>query len=127
MTRVVICFLIVLLTSSFKPKDSSAELEDRSLLSRIKKAREVVKDERTQLLKGIVGTRRVRVGRHKFQDIPIEGIVGREMALAIMSPEGEIRIARAIKRDDGLEVLTQGFVISMRRENGINTDFACIT
>src|ERR1044072_5111419 len=127
MTRVVICFLIVLLTSSFKPKDSITELEDRSLLSKIKKAREAVKDERTQLLKGTVGTRRVRVGRHKFQDVPIEGIVGREMALAIMGLEGEIKIARAIKRDSGLEVLTPGFVISMRRENGINTYFACIT
>jgi hypothetical protein len=127
MTRVAVSLLIILLTSSFKPKDSVTEFEDRSLLSKIKKARELVKDERTQLLKGTVGTRRVRVGRHKFQDIPVEGIVGREMALAIMNPEGEIRIARTIKRDNGLEVLTPGFVISMRRENGINTDFACIS
>src|SRR2546423_15600554 len=118
MTRVVICFLIVLLTSSFKPKDSSAELEDRSLLSRIKKAREVVKDERAQLLKGIVGTRRVRVGRHKFQDVPIEGIVGREMALVVMDSEGEVKIERAIKRVNGLEVLTTGFLILMSGENG---------
>ncbi len=48
------------------------------------------------------------------------------MALAVMNLEGEIKIARAIKRDQGFEVLTPGFIVSVRRENGINTDFACV-
>jgi hypothetical protein len=126
MIRVVICFLIVLATASFKPKDNNIESPSGGLLSRIEEARKLVKDERVQLLKGTVGTRRVRVGRRKYQDVPIEGIVGREMALAIMNPEGEIKIVRAIKRDREFEVLTPGFVISVRRENGINTDFACV-
>jgi len=126
MIRVVACFLIVLATASFKPKDTNIELASSSLLSKIEKARKLVKDERVQLLKGTVGTRRVRVGRHKYREVAIEGIVGREMALAVMNLEGEIKIARAIKRDQGFEVLTQGFIISVRRENGINTDFACV-
>lgn len=126
MIRVIVCFLIVLATASFKPKDINPELTANSLLSRIEKARKLIKDERVQLLKGTVGTRKVRIGRHKYQEIAIEGIVGREMALAIMNLEGEIKIARAIKRDQGFEVLTPGFIISVRRENGINTDFACV-
>ncbi len=44
-----------------------------------------------------------------------------------MDGEGAINTVRAIKRDSGLEVLTPGYVISMRKENGINSDFACIT
>ena len=126
MIRVVVCVLIVLATASFKPKDTNIERASSSLLSRIEKARKLVKDERVQLLKGVVGTRKVRVGRRAYREIAIEGIVGREMALAIMNLEGEIKIARAIKRDQGFEVLTPGFIISMRRENGINTDFACV-
>lgn len=125
MIRVVICFLIVLATASFKPKDN-IESASSSLLSKIETARKLVKDERVQLLKGTVGTRRVRVGRHRYQDIAIEGIVGREMALAIMNLEGEIKVLRAIKRDQGFEVITPGFIVSVRRENGINTDFACV-
>src|ERR1044071_3868503 len=126
MIRVVACFLIILATASFKPKDTNIGLASSGLLSKIEKARKLVKDERVQLLKGTVGTRRVRVGRHKYREVAIEGIVGREMALAVMNLEGEIKIARAIKRDQGFEVLTPGFIISIRRENGINTDFACI-
>jgi Transglycosylase SLT domain len=102
MIRVVVCCLIVLATASFKPKDTTVESASSGLLSKIEAARKLVKDERVQLLKGTVGTRRVRVGRHK------------------------IKIARAIKRDEGFEVITPGFVVSVRRENGINTDFACI-
>lgn len=126
MIRVVICLLIALATSSFKFKEVGPEPLRGSLLSKIEKARELVKAEQVQLIKGMVGTRKVRVSRRKFQIVPVEGITGREMALAIMTATGEIEIARAIKRDKEFEVLTPGFVISVRRENGINTDFSCL-
>ncbi|MEK6284308.1 MAG: hypothetical protein AABO57_01040 [Acidobacteriota bacterium] len=97
------------------------------LLSNIEEGREQVKKESVQLIMGTVGTRRVRIGRRQFKDVPVTGIVGREMALAILDTDGKIRIARAIKRDPGFEVLTPGFILSMRRENGINSDIACIS
>src|SRR6185295_651803 len=96
------------------------------LLSKIEDGRDKLKNESVQMIMGTVGTRRVRVGRRQYRDVPITGIVGREMALAILDGEGKIRIARAIKRDPGFEVLTPGFILSMRRENGINSDIACI-
>ncbi|PYT05388.1 MAG: hypothetical protein DMF60_12135 [Acidobacteria bacterium] len=96
------------------------------LLSKIEEGRDRLKNESVQMIMGTVGTRRVRIGRRRFIDVPITGIVGREMALAILDAEGKIRIARAIKRDPGFEVLTPGFILSMRRENGINSDIACV-
>ena len=96
------------------------------LLSKIEEGREHLKNESVQMIMGTVGTRRVRIGRRQFKDVPITGIVGREMALAILDGDGKIRIARAIKRDPGFEVLTPGFILSMRRENGINSDISCI-
>ena len=90
-----------------------------SLLGKIEEGREKLKNESVQLVMGTVGTRRVRIGRRKYKDIPITGIVAREMAIAVLDGDGKIRIARAIKRDPGFEVLTPGFVLSMRRENGI--------
>jgi hypothetical protein len=48
------------------------------------------------------------------------------MAIAVMDAEGKIAVARAIKRDNGLEVQTPGFILSLRRDNGINSDIACI-
>jgi hypothetical protein len=126
MIRFAVCLLIVLTTTSFQINDSNQQTEPTRLLSKIELAREQVRGERVQILKGTTGTRRVRVGRRRYEDVPITGIVGREMALAVMNSEGEIQTVRAIKRDSGFEVLTPGFIISMRRENGINTDFACI-
>lgn len=104
-----------------------ADHTNNHLLSKIEEGRERVKKESVQLMMGTVGTRRVRIGRRQFKDVPITGIVGREMALAILDSDGKIRIARAIKRDPGFEVLTPGFILSMRRENGINSDIACIS
>jgi len=97
-----------------------------NLLSKIDEGREQLKKESVQLILGIVGTRRVRIGRRRYQDVQITGIVGREMALAILEPDGKIRVARAIKRDPGFELLTPGIILSMRRENGLNSDIACI-
>lgn len=123
MPSVVFLLIAILTASAFthfetKPTDP--------LLDRIEEGRERLKDETVKLLMGTVGTRRVRVGRRNFIDVPITGIVGREMALAVMEPSGKIRIARAIKRDPGFELLTPGFTLSVRRENGFNSDIQCI-
>src|SRR6185369_11853730 len=96
------------------------------LLKKIEEGRERLKGESVQLQMGVVGTRRVRISRRRYQDVPITGIVSREMALAILEQSGKIKVVRAVKRDAAFEVLTEGFIISMRRENGINSDFACI-
>lgn len=96
------------------------------LLSRIEEGRDQLKNESVQMIMGTVGTHRVRIGRRQYKDVPVTGIVAREMAVAILDADGKIRIARALKRDPGFEVLTPGFILSMRRENGINSDIACI-
>ncbi|MFP5263189.1 MAG: hypothetical protein ACLGJB_14910 [Blastocatellia bacterium] len=126
MIRFGICLLIVLTTASFQTNNSNQQSEAASLLSKIELARQQVQEEHVEILRGTVGTRRVRVGRRGYEDVPVTGIVGREMALAVMNSDGDIQTVRAIKRDSAFEVLTPGFVISVRRENGINTDFACI-
>ncbi|HET9529694.1 MAG TPA: hypothetical protein VFQ92_05035, partial [Blastocatellia bacterium] len=92
------------------------------LLKEIEAARILVGRESVNILNGVVGTKRVRVGRRKYKDVSITGIVGREMALAIMDRGGSITVARGIKRDKGLEVLTPGVDLFVRRDNGINSD-----
>ncbi|MFY9607163.1 MAG: hypothetical protein WAU45_00950 [Blastocatellia bacterium] len=106
--------------------DSDTKHYADPLLAKIEEGREHLKDESVKILMGTVGTRRIRVGRRRFVEVPVTGIIGREMALAVMEPGGKIRIARAIKRDPGFEVLTPGLTLSMRRENGINSDIQCI-
>ncbi len=125
MIKVFVCFLALLGTSGFA-FDPRVDAHANNLLKKIEEGREHLKKESVQMLMGTVGTRRVRISRRKYIDVPVTGIVGREMALAILDGEGAIRIARAIKRDPGFEVLTPGFILSMRRENGINSDIACI-
>ena len=124
MIKVAFC-LLALLNRSFG-FDSRTDEHAINLLKKIEEGREHLKKESVQMIMGTVGTRRVRISRRKFIDVPVTGIVGREMALAILDAEGKIRIARAIKRDPGFEVLTPGFILSMRRENGINSDIACV-
>lgn len=128
MGRIAFCLLIVFTATSFKivDKDHKSSNAGTGLLKSIERARKILEPESVQLLKGTVGTKRVRVGRRRYQEIPVIGITGREMALAIMDSEGEIRIARAIKRDEAMEVLTPGFILSVRRDNGINSDIACV-
>jgi hypothetical protein len=118
--------LLAILSGGFAFPDNNIHDANKDLLAQIEKGREVLKTQSVQLLRGVVGTRRVRVGRRRYEDVPITGIVGREMALAILDSTGTISIARAIKRDPGFEVLTPGFILSMRRENGINSDISCI-
>jgi len=124
MLKFAVC-LLALLSSSFG-FDARTNEAANSLLKKIEEGREHLKQESVQMIMGTVGTRRVRISRRKFVDIPVTGIVGREMALAILDGNGAIRVARAIKRDPGFEVLTPGFILSMRRENGINSDIACV-
>lgn len=118
-------WLLAILSSGFAFTDNTRDA-GKGLLVQIEKGRELLKAESVQLLKGTVGTRRVRISRRRFEDVPVTGIIGREMALAILDSNGAISIARAIKRDPGFEVLTPGFILSMRRENGINSDISCI-
>jgi hypothetical protein len=127
MVRVVVCLLIVLTTTSFKMPESRQQSSDVALLGKIEEAREMLKDQTVQLLKGVVGTKRVRVSRRRYTEVPVMGIVGREMAIAVLDSEGGIQVARAIKRDGSLEVLSSGFVFSVRRENGVNSDIAVIS
>lgn len=125
MIKVAVWLLAVLGAGGVGVVDRSNDPAN-NLLSRIEEGREHLKNESVQLLMGTVGTRRVRISRRQFKEVPVTGIVGREMALAILDADGGLRIARAIKRDSGFEVLTPGFILSMRRENGINSDIACI-
>jgi hypothetical protein len=106
--------------------ESRTEEHTINLLKKIEEGRDHLKKESVRMIMGTVGTRRIRISRRKFVDVPVTGIVGREMVLAILDADGKIRIAHAIKRDPGFEVLTPGFILSMRRENGINSDIACV-
>ncbi|HSB08241.1 MAG TPA: hypothetical protein VLM38_01925 [Blastocatellia bacterium] len=126
MIRAAVIFLVIM-SGDGMGFFSNTDAPQYDLLKKIEEGRELLKDESVQLQMGTVGTRRVRVGRRRFTDVPITGIIGREMALAILDADGKLRIARAIKRDPGFEVLSPGFILSMRRENGINSDIACIS
>ena len=101
-------------------------VEAKTLFSKIEEAQKILANEPVQIIKEVVATRRVRIGRRRYQDIPVMGIVGREMAIAVLTPEGEIKTIRAIKRDKGMDVLTPGTTLFVRRDNGINSDIACI-
>ncbi len=124
MIKAAFC-LLALLSGTFAIESRTDE-HTYNLLKKIEEGREHLKKESVQLIMGTVGTRRVRISRRKFADIPVTGIVGREMALAILEVNGTISIARAIKRFPGFEVITPGFILSMRRENGLNSDIACV-
>ena len=96
------------------------------LFSKIEEAQKILASEPVQILKDVVATRRVRIGRRRYQEVPVMGIVGRQMAIAVLEPSGDIKTIRAIKRDKGIEVLTPGTSLFVRRDNGINSDIACI-
>ena len=125
MLRVAVWLLAILGGGGVGAVDRTSGPAD-NLLTKIEQGREQIKDESVQLMMGTVGIRHVRVGRHRYIDVPITGIVGREMALAVLDPSGEIKTVRAVKRDSGFQVLTPGFNLQMRRENGLNSDIACI-
>jgi hypothetical protein len=124
MIRTAVCVLAILSGFGFAYQHDAPRY---SLLKKIEEGRELLKGESVKLQMGITGTRRVRLSRRRYKEVPVTGIVGREMALAILEPSGKIRIARAVKRDGEFEVLTPGFILSMRRENGINSDIYCVS
>src|SRR5262249_54251226 len=97
-----------------------------NLMRKIDEARELVKKENDQMITGVVGTRRIRIGRHKYRDEPVTGVAGRQIALALVDAEGKIGIARAMKSDGGLHVETPGYQFYVRRENGLNSDISCV-
>jgi hypothetical protein len=117
------CTLLVL-ASGLLPYAANDRTE--GLLGRITEARAKLAGESVRLVKGVTGTRRIRVGRRRYRTVPVTGIVAREMAIAVCDSQGKIGVARAVKRDKGLEVSTPGYILSVRRENGINSDIACI-
>ncbi|HXG66966.1 MAG TPA: hypothetical protein VNO70_17825 [Blastocatellia bacterium] len=123
--------LLVVASFGFTAPDQAvkaiSERSEDELLEGIEKGRKKLEKEWVQIIRDVVGTRRVKVGRRKYKEVPIVGIVGREMAIAILDSQGEIRVARGIKRDRGLEVLTPGFILAVRRDNGINSDISCIS
>jgi hypothetical protein len=126
MVRLAVSILLALASVGSVTADQRAVESDDALIDKIPKARAELKDESVQIVRGVVGTKRVRVGRRKYKTVPVIGILAREMAIAVMDPDGKISVARAIKRDNGFEVQTPGFILSLRRENGINSDIACI-
>src|SRR5262245_46471309 len=125
MKRVAVLLLAALGGLNFSYPQSDKVIAD-DLLTRIEQGRERLKKERVDMMYGVVGTRRVKIGRRRYKDVPVTGIVGREMALAVLDSNDRISVARAVKRDNSLEVLTPGFVLSLRRDNGINSDIQCI-
>lgn len=134
MFRVVVSLLIVLTSASIKPTSLINERSsgDKSpskregLLAKIEAARKQLEGEQVRLIEGVVGVRKVKTGRRSYKEVSIKGIVGREMAIAVMDAGGKINNVRAMKRETGLEVLTPGYVLHMRKENGINSDIASI-
>ncbi|MFL6214266.1 MAG: hypothetical protein ACJ74J_10295 [Blastocatellia bacterium] len=113
-------------TSRERRLESASEV----ILSKLAEARALLSTERVALEKGVVGTRRVRVSRRRYQDVSVIGITGREVALALLDGEGRFHLVRGLKRDNkgfnkGFETLTPGYVLTLRRENGINSEFEC--
>jgi len=117
--------VIVLTAASFRTRDTN-NANDLDLLDKIEQAQKLVKKETVQMVYGVVGTQRVKVGRHKYTFVPVKGIVGREMAIAVIDARGALHVVRAVKNDQGLQVETTGFVLAMRKENGINSDIGCV-
>src|SRR5215467_7793158 len=117
--------VIVLTAASFRTRDGS-NVTDLDLMDKIEQGQKLVKKETVQMVYGVVGTERVKVGRHKYTFVPVKGIVGREMAIAVLDARGALHVVRAVKNDQGLQVETTGFVLAMRKENGINSDIGCV-
>lgn len=109
-------------------REGATELAGEGLLARVTEARALLGKEKVILQKGVVGVRRVRVSRRRFKDEAIIGITGRELALAVLDAQGKFHVVRGLKRDNqGFETLTPGYSLTLRRENGINSEFECLS
>jgi hypothetical protein len=118
--------VVVTLTAAGFQSHYRTNAPDFDLLEKIEQAQKLVKKETVQMIYGVVGTQKIKVGRHRYAYVEVKGIVGREIAIAVMDGKGTIHVARAVKNDQGLQVQTNGFVLAMRRENGVNSDIGCI-
>src|SRR5215471_2580673 len=126
--RILLVSLVAVVTltaASFRSREAS-NTADIELMDKIEQAQKLVKKETVQMVYGQVGTQRIKVGRHRYTVVPVKGIVGREMAIAVVDARGALHVVRAVKNDQGLQVETSGFVLAMRKENGINSDIGCI-
>ena len=106
---------------------AAARRESKELLDLIEDARKSLKDESVDVVRGQVGSRRVRISRRKYTTVPVFGVVAREIAIAIDDGRDRIHVIRGIKRDRGLDVLTPGYQLAVRRDNGFNSDIDVIT
>ena len=75
MIRLTVCVLLAIAALGFSVVGRIDHSDGRILLDKIKRARHELKDERVQLIKGVVGTRQVRVSRRKYTTVPVIGIV----------------------------------------------------
>jgi hypothetical protein len=128
MRRTFARYLLLALMFSLNPQFTLSADKDDRLVDKIKEARALLQNESVDMVRDVVAVRRVKIGRRKYKEVQVVGIVAREMAIAVMDSNGEIQIARALKKENGkgFEVLTPGVILSMRRENGINSDISCI-
>src|SRR5215510_4799771 len=97
--RILLVFLVAVLgltAASFRSRDAS-NAADVDLLEKIEQAQKLVKKETVQMVYGVVGTQKIKVGRHRYAYIPVKGIVGREMAIAVIDAKGAIHVIRAVK------------------------------
>ena len=131
-------FLVAVLTFASSANIAAAQVqndktpsadrrEPKQLLDLIEDARKSLKDESVDVIRGQVGSRRVRISRRKYTTVPVIGVVAREIAIAIVDDKERIHIIRGIKRDRGLDVLTPGYQLAVRRDNGFNSDIDVIT
>src|SRR5581483_11240663 len=126
--RVVVLVVIIsaINVSGFR-RGAVVSGSERDLLSRLSEARSLLSNEKVTLMKGVVGVRRAKVSRRRYQDVPVMGITGREVALAVLDEKGKFHIVRGVKRDNqGFETVSQGYLLTLRRENGINSEFVSI-
>jgi hypothetical protein len=124
-------FVLLLVIGMVEAGGISRAWSDRStdagVLSKLSEARSLLEKESVALQKGVVAVRRVRVSHRRFREVEVVGITGREIALAVLDAEGKFHVVRGLKRDNkGFETLTPGYVLFLRRENGINSEFECI-
>jgi hypothetical protein len=126
--KIVILVLTVgLVGVAGPPRERMPGAASDVVLSKLSEARGLLGAERVALQKGVVGTRRVKVSRHRYSEISVIGITGREVALVLLDAEGRFHIVRGLKRDNkGFETLTPGYALTLRRENGINSEFECV-
>lgn len=131
---VILAFLVLTtalpFASAHVPTDkmpSEDRKERKDLLDLIKDARKSLKGESVDVIRGQVGARRVRIGKRKYNTVPVMGVIGREMAIAIVDDKEKIHVIRGIKRDRGIDVLTPGYQLAVRRDNGFNSDINVIS